>query len=166
MTAILTYHLRSGCLSTMASGKIFYLPTYQEPSRVTGWEKVQEIRSGSYTLWDHCFELPHQPLGSSISSNLPLGKIIHRFNPSSAGKFELFDYPGDYPLKFDGEDEVSSMQHIHLGAAIYIRDQRSGIYIHGLPLCNLKHCVVVMHQWEEVMQAIVREPELSFSIVY
>lgn len=93
MTAILTYHLRSGCLSTMASGKIFYLPTYQEPSRVTGWEKVQEIRSGSYTLWDHCFELPHQPLGSSISSNLPLGKIIHRFNPSSAGKFELFDSP-------------------------------------------------------------------------
>ena len=26
------------------------------------WEKAQELRSGKYTLWDHCFELPHEHL--------------------------------------------------------------------------------------------------------
>ena len=26
--------------------------------RVLGWEKTQEIRSGKYSLWDTCFELP------------------------------------------------------------------------------------------------------------
>jgi type VI secretion system secreted protein VgrG len=25
--------------------------------RITSWEKTQELRSGEYTLWDHCFEL-------------------------------------------------------------------------------------------------------------
>src|SRR5262249_13129567 len=31
----------------------------REEDRVTEWHKVQELRSGKYTLWDHCFELPY-----------------------------------------------------------------------------------------------------------
>jgi type VI secretion system secreted protein VgrG len=34
----------------------------REEMRITEWEKVQELRSGKYTLWDHCFELPHKHL--------------------------------------------------------------------------------------------------------
>src|SRR4029077_19743553 len=34
---------------------------------VESWEKVQELRSGKYTLWDHCFELPHKHLEASKS---------------------------------------------------------------------------------------------------
>ena len=30
--------------------------------RITAWEKSQELRSGEYTLWDHCFELPGKHL--------------------------------------------------------------------------------------------------------
>jgi type VI secretion system secreted protein VgrG len=30
--------------------------------RVTGWEKIQEVRSGECTLWDHTFELPTNSL--------------------------------------------------------------------------------------------------------
>ena len=32
----------------------------RDEGRITGWEKVQEVRSGKVTLWDHCFELPAQ----------------------------------------------------------------------------------------------------------
>src|SRR5262249_11895044 len=34
---------------------------------VEKWEKVQELRSGKYTLWDHCFELPHKHLDATKS---------------------------------------------------------------------------------------------------
>src|SRR5262245_7743262 len=33
--------------------------------RISEWQKVQELRSGKVTLWDHCFELPHQRLEAS-----------------------------------------------------------------------------------------------------
>jgi hypothetical protein len=167
MTAVLTYHLRSGRLSAMASGKVFYLPTYQERSRITVWEKVQELRSGRHTLWDHCFELPHQRIerGQSIPDSVPAGKVIHRLNPGSS-KLEVYDFPGRFAQRFDGDDKVPGVRHTHWGTAIYVGDRRGGLYIHGWPPCDLQRCVVVMQRWEDVLQAIVGEPELSFSIEY
>ena len=34
----------------------------RKEDRVAVWEKGQELRSGKFTLWDHCFELPHKHL--------------------------------------------------------------------------------------------------------
>ena len=34
----------------------------REDLRITLWDKSQELRSGQYTLWDHCFELPDKHL--------------------------------------------------------------------------------------------------------
>jgi type VI secretion system secreted protein VgrG len=34
----------------------------REKFRIHEWHKAQELRSGKYTLWDHCFELPHKHL--------------------------------------------------------------------------------------------------------
>jgi hypothetical protein len=50
MSAVLTYHVRAGQLGAVAAGKAFHLPTHKDPSRVVAWEKVQELRSGKYTL--------------------------------------------------------------------------------------------------------------------
>ena len=168
MTAILTYHLRSRCLKAIAFGKIFYLPTYQEVGRITAWEKRQELRSGRYTLWDHCFEFPHKhsDRGQAIPNPVPVGNIIHRINPGNSRKLEVYDFPGRFAQSFDGEDKVSGVRHAHLGTAVYVGDRRGGLYLHGWPPCNLQQCVVVMQQWEAVLQAIVEEPELSFSIEY
>src|SRR5262249_994754 len=33
--------------------------TTVDEDRVTEWEKVQDLRSSKFLLWDHCFELPH-----------------------------------------------------------------------------------------------------------
>ena len=34
----------------------------RDEARVWHWEKIQDLRSGKYTLWDHCFELPGKHL--------------------------------------------------------------------------------------------------------
>lgn len=168
MSALLTYHVRRGQLSAVASGKIFHLPTDRDPSRVAAWEKGQELRSGRYTLWDYCFELPHQHVGRQASATGVLaGKVIPRVKLGSANtsKLELYDYPGEYAQRFDGISKGGD-QHSHSGKAVYVGDQRSGVYIHGWPPCNCKRCVVVMRQWEDVLQAIAGEKELAFAIEY
>src|SRR5262245_28321354 len=47
------------------ASKLIYEETFggnRPEDRVTEWERAQELRSGKVTLWDHCFELPHQKL--------------------------------------------------------------------------------------------------------
>ena len=53
MAAVLTYHLRWGLLTGIASGKYFHLPTQQDRSGVTAWGKDLELRPGKVSLFDH-----------------------------------------------------------------------------------------------------------------
>jgi type VI secretion system secreted protein VgrG len=73
--------------------------------RVIRWEKTQEIRSGKVTLWDHCFELPHQHLDANkeLMAGTQVGKISHKLQLAGVtDKLELYDYPGAYAQRFDG----------------------------------------------------------------
>ena len=49
----------------------------REEDRVLDWEKIQELRSGKVTLWDHCFELPHKHLEATRRSRtrVTAGKV-------------------------------------------------------------------------------------------
>jgi hypothetical protein len=35
-------------------------------SLIYDWTKVQELKSGKYTLWDHTFESPDKPTGTEL----------------------------------------------------------------------------------------------------
>ncbi|HVK15388.1 MAG TPA: type VI secretion system tip protein TssI/VgrG [Fimbriiglobus sp.] len=72
--------------------------------RVTAWTKTQEVRSGKYTLWDHCFELPGQHLDAtkSIQETVAVGTVNHKMKVGGNDQFELYDYPGVYAQRFDG----------------------------------------------------------------
>jgi len=75
--------------------------------RVTRWEKMQEIRSGKVTLWDHCFELPHQHLDAEkkLMASAQVGKVTHKIQLGGVSDgLELYDYPGAYAQRFDGVD--------------------------------------------------------------
>ncbi len=75
--------------------------------RVFSWEKIQELRSGKYTLWDHTFELPHKHLEASqpiLNTPVPVGKVNHKLNIAN-DKLEVYDYPGAYAQRFDGVDK-------------------------------------------------------------
>ena len=72
--------------------------------RIHSWTKTQELRSGKYTLWDHCFELPHKHLEASktIIDSVPVGGVSHKLNVGNNQKLELYDFPGEYAQRFDG----------------------------------------------------------------
>jgi type VI secretion system secreted protein VgrG len=76
----------------------------REEDRVHAWEKMQELRSGKVTLWDHCFELPHKHLEASdtIMPNVAAGKSAHKLQLAANAPLELYDFPGAYAQRFDG----------------------------------------------------------------
>jgi hypothetical protein len=168
MSAQLVYHWRRGRIDIVSAGKSFHLPTLHTAASIGAWEKVQELRPGKVTLWDHCFERPHENVGGdrAIPEPVAAGRVTHRIGIETSDKLETYDYPGDYAQRFDGVNPGGSGRtpHQHPGAVIYVGGKRRGTYIHGWPPCNLKMCVVVTQQWDQLFEAIVAEKELSFAI--
>ena len=92
---------------------------FRDEDRIYDWEKVQEWRSGKYTLWDHSFELPHKHLETEklIQDSVTVGKASHKLKVSGNDKFEVYDWPGEYAQRFDGVDpgggdQPGELQHI------------------------------------------------------
>jgi type VI secretion system secreted protein VgrG len=91
----------------------------REEGRVTAWEKVQEVRPGQVTLWDHCFELPHKHLEADqkIQETVAVGQVNHTLSLPVAENLEVYDYPGGYAGRFDGvnrggADQASELEKI------------------------------------------------------
>jgi type VI secretion system secreted protein VgrG len=78
----------------------------REEFRIRDWEKVQELRSGKYTVRDHCFELPHKHLEAekAVVDAVQVGKVSHKLSVGGNDKLEIYDYPGGYAQRFDGVD--------------------------------------------------------------
>jgi type VI secretion system secreted protein VgrG len=78
----------------------------REDMRISAWEKTQELRSGEYTLWDHCFELPGKNLQvkEKTIESVAVGKVTHKLNIGGNDQLEIYDYPGGYAQRFDGVD--------------------------------------------------------------
>lgn len=78
----------------------------REEERIYQWEKLQELRSGKYTLWDHCFELPkkHLEAEKTILETVQAGKTTHKLKIGGNDKLEIYDFPGAYAQRFDGVD--------------------------------------------------------------
>jgi type VI secretion system secreted protein VgrG len=80
---------------------------FRDDDRINDWEKVQELRSGKYILWDHSFELPHKHLEAekTIQDSVTVGKITHKLKVGGNDKLEIYDFPGEYAQRFDGVDK-------------------------------------------------------------
>jgi len=89
----------------------------REEERITAWEKKQELRSGKYTLWDHCFEKPHEKLEGQIAilDSLTVGTVNHKLKLQTNEPLEIYDYPGAYAQRFDGVDKGGGDQASELG---------------------------------------------------
>ena len=64
---------------------------------ITAWQMEQELRPGKYALTDYNFETPSTSLAANINSIVNVG---------NNGKFEIYDYPGEYLKKAQGEQLV------------------------------------------------------------
>ena len=58
---------------------------------VTRWRRQQQVRSGKFTLTDYNFETPSVNLAVNVDSQ------------GSSSKFEIYDYPGEYQKRAEGE---------------------------------------------------------------
>jgi type VI secretion system secreted protein VgrG len=88
-------------------------------ARIVEWVKTQEMRSGLYTLWDHCFELVGQNLEAhqAVQDSVPAGKVTHKLKVGGNENLEVYRYPGLYAQRFDGVDkggtpQPADVQHI------------------------------------------------------
>jgi len=120
----------------------------RDEDRVYDWEKTQEWRSGKYTLWDHCFELPHKHLEAeaNIVDSVQAGRVSHKFKVSGNDKFEIYDYPGEYAQRFDGINRGGGEQPAELQkifqdnrrtADLRIQEETvPGLVIHGASNCR------------------------------
>jgi type VI secretion system secreted protein VgrG len=68
------------------------------------WQKLQEIRSGKYTLRDHCFEMPEKNLEATetMTTSVSVGMVTHKLQVAHNDKLEIYDFPGRYANRFDG----------------------------------------------------------------
>jgi len=155
MTAMLTFYPRRALLEARAAGLSFQVPVHRDAAGVAAWEKTQELRGGKVTLWDHAFEVPGQQPGTGTG-------LIRRV-AVGAGTLQSYDFPGAYAQRFDGADGCGDAFHSRAGA-LYVGSRDRGIYIHGLPACNRKPCIIVLRQWEDLRRAIAGEQRLTFSI--
>lgn len=120
----------------------------RKEDRIYDWAKVQELRSGKYTLWDHCFELPHKHLAAdkTIANDVQVGSVAHKQKLGANDKLEIYDYPGEYAQRFDGitqggGDQPAELQKIFEDnkRTVGIRMQQEtvpGLIIQGSSTCR------------------------------
>jgi type VI secretion system secreted protein VgrG len=84
--------------------------------RVSGWEKVQDLRSGKATLWDYEFQMPDKNCAatSPVPATLEAGTITHKLQVGGNSAFELYDYPGGYTKRVDGVSKSGGDQPAEL----------------------------------------------------
>lgn len=87
--------------------------------RILSWEKSQELKSNTVTLWDHNFELPYKHLEawqelSIIQPSVAAGKSKHWLYTASNLNLKLYDYPGGYAKRFDGISRTGGEQPAEL----------------------------------------------------
>ena len=70
---------------------------YIEGDAIRGFEFKQEIRPGKYALNDFNFQTPATTLAVSVGSTVNVG---------GNDRFEIYDYPGEYQKKSEGESLV------------------------------------------------------------
>ena len=69
----------------------------EDTDQIKSWEHQYEFQSGKWAHTDYNFETPTTSLFTQTGSRIGL---------PTADKYEMFDFPGGYEIKSDGEDEV------------------------------------------------------------
>lgn len=120
----------------------------REDERIFSWQKVQELRTGKYTLWDHHFQVPDKTLEAKEGgvSSVQVGKVSHQLVVEANRDLELYDFPGEYAQRFDGINRGGGEQTSEINkifednkrtAKIRMQQEEvSSLIIHGASNCG------------------------------
>jgi type VI secretion system secreted protein VgrG len=84
----------TGTYSECPESPVKYGTGTLDPNHVTNWDHHFEFRSGQWTRTDYNFQTPSTNLQTSTKTVIDLPPVK---------SYELFDYPGEYYVKGDGE---------------------------------------------------------------
>ena len=121
------------------------------------WTKSQELRSGKVTLWDHCFELPHQHLAAqkTVQDSVQVGRGQVKLKVGNNDSLELYDWPGGYAQRFDGIDKGGGEQPSDVQKIFQDNQRTAGIRMeeetaHALRFQGASYCrqLVSGHKFE------------------
>lgn len=93
----------------------------EDEESVLSWEKMQELRSGKYTLWDHSFQMPiknHLQSTQEVGESLLAGEVTQKMKVADNTKLEIYDFPGNYAHRYDeiepgGGEDASATDKIN-----------------------------------------------------
>ena len=119
-------------------------------TRVTGWPKLQEIRTG-----------------------VPAGPVQHSLTVAENAALEIYDYPGAHAQRFDGVDPggaAGGSNHPHHVRVVWVklapgtRFPGGGFHLHGPPPCGNPGCIVIGQDWESLFQALKTAGRVSIGV--
>jgi hypothetical protein len=151
MATVLTYQIRQGVLSAAISGRRFRLRVHRDPFRIAAWQ-----------VWAAA------ETGKTIADTVSVGSVSHKLKVSGDG-LEIYDYPGSNAKRGKVAANPSRRRpenHSHSGGVIFVREREAGFCIHGYPPCNIRRCIVVSEGWEELFEALGREPSVEIYIEF
>jgi type VI secretion system secreted protein VgrG len=121
----------------------------EDEESVFSWDKTQEIRSGKYTLWDHCFQLPiknHLQSTQNILVAVRAGEETQKLKVGGNEGFEIYDFPGGYSHRYDGikpggEEDAGATKKINPDGDRTVRlrmeeEAAAGLLIEGKGNCS------------------------------
>lgn len=149
MVVCLEYRPREGVVLATAAGMTLRLATLRNPdvtawqaaaraaatgSRIEPWIKTQEIRPGPTAA---------RGFGDSFAGDAETAAV------------EIYDYPGSYAQRFDGEDRVRSSKHRqHTRVVAVTRAPAQRIAIHAGPSCGHPGCIVIAQPWDALFDRL------------
>jgi type VI secretion system secreted protein VgrG len=107
---------------------------------IFGWRKIQSLRTGKYTLWDHNFQQPTQNLEAKtdITASVQAGTISHKLKDQSNGSLERYDFPGSYAVRFDGVSASGGAQSARLQKILDDKDRTVKLRMQAAAVETLK----------------------------
>ena len=91
------------------------LPIHRH-GKVNAWRKLQDLKSGKFTVWDTSFQLPGNNLSGvkTLTGSVTAGSIAHTQSLPENQSLEIYEYPGGYAKNFDGIDQSGGEQASNL----------------------------------------------------
>jgi type VI secretion system secreted protein VgrG len=102
-TMILSNHpgVHEPCPNQAKARYAYMLQGNFEDDMISRWHLEQEFRPGKYTLNDHYFQTPSNDLKVTAPGAVKV---------AGNDKFEVYDYPGYYAKRFDGDDKAGKVR--------------------------------------------------------
>ncbi len=114
----------------------------RDETRVSSWMKTQELGSGMVSLQDYFYETSQKKLSVSnyLRDKIQVGNVAHKLKVGGNDQFEIYDFPGGYEKKPQGEKiAMHSMELLEMCQFTIRGESNSFLLIPGYKFALTRH---------------------------